>query len=305
MKRVLMVFWFLASVLAFGLPARDHVHETARVLDILRIPAEYGQLEMFHRAIDTVPAYNVPGGWYHREKWGHDVNSLKKLLSYDSHGLSTSQRKIAWAIHMLQDFKTKAGVPYKSVVEARKILSRECFKLTTIRALEYTAVMSVFDFIYQVALMDVDTGTALKNTIKKLGITTGTAIGVTFLTSRIFPYIYSQSSTFLSFLSSGLVGPIIYMATDVTWRAITSGSFMEALFSPQTLLNAAIITASSVLLFVPGGQFIAPAVMVFGGIFSWIRAREIKARYELFNEVFNREYGEYLLLQAEMSVKGS
>jgi len=300
MKKGLMFFWFLVSALAFGLPAMYHVYETTRVLNILRIPAGYEQLGMFHRAIDTVPGSNVPGGWYHRERWGHDIGSLEKLLNYNSLGLSASQKKIAWAIHTLQDSLTKAGVPYESVVEARKILSREFFKLATIRALEYAGVLSIFDFIYQIALLDVDTGTALKNTIKKLRITVGTTIGVNFLASRIFPYIYSQSSRFLSFLPSGLLGPIIYMAVDVTLRAITSGSFMEALVSPQTLLNAALVTT---LFFVPGGQFIAPVVMVFGGIFNWIRAREIKARYELFNEVFNREYDEHLLIQAEMCVR--
>ena len=127
-----------------------------------------------------------------------------------------------------------------------------------------------------------------------------TSIVVNFLVSRILPYIYSQSGEFPSFLSSGFVGPIIYTAVDITLRVITTGSFREALFSPQALLNASIIT----LFFVPGGQYIVPAVMAFSWIFTWIRDSEMKAKYELFDEVLHKEYYERLLSQAEMSVKG-
>lgn len=301
MKRLLMLLWFLASVLVFGLPAMYHVFEAARVLDIMRIPAGYEQLGAFHRAIDTVPGASVPGGWHHREIWGHDIGSLEKLLSSDSSGLSVSQKKIAWAVHVLQDYTTKAGVPYESVMEARKILSREFFKLATIRGLMYAGILGIFDFIYQWAFLDVDARVALRNALKTFGITSGITIGVNFLVSRIFPIIlqYNQSSGFLSFMSSGMIAPVIYIVIDVILRSIETGSLAEALFSPQTLLNA-VITA---LFLVPGGQPIASAIMVFTLVFNWFKASEVRARYELFDEVFNEKYDEYLLAQAEMSVR--
>ncbi|KUK24569.1 MAG: hypothetical protein XD58_1445 [Thermotoga sp. 50_1627] len=296
MKKGLIVFCFLVSAIAFGLPAMYHVSETERVLGILRIPAKYEQLWMFHRAIDTVPGSNVPGGFYHRERWGHDTGSLKKLLTDDSFKLSTSQRKITWAIHILQDAKTTAGVSKESVMEARKILSKEFFKSATIRAVSYISVLSILDFVYQITLLDVDTKTALKNTITKFGITMGTTIGMNFLFSKIFPYIYSQPGRFLSFLPSGLVGPIAYITVDIITRAVASGSFTKALFSFQTLLSAAYLITS---FFVPGGQFIFPAAMALYWIYNWVKAREIKVKWELFDEKFD----EYLLIQAEMSVR--
>ncbi|MDI6862532.1 MAG: hypothetical protein QMC97_04030 [Pseudothermotoga sp.] len=303
MKKTLIAFWFLVSVFAFGLPEMYHASETVRVLNILKIPARYEQLVTFHRAIDTVPGSYAPGGWYHRERWGHDTNSLAKLLSSDSSGLSVSQKRVAWAIHILQDSKTKAGVPYESVVEARKILSKEFFKFTTkfttMRAVGRIAVLSIFDFIYQVALLDVDPITALKRTFTGFVISTGSTIVVNFLVSRLFPYVYSQPGRFLSFLPSGFLGPIIYIVVDITLRAIATGSFREALFSPQTLLNSCIIT----LFFVPGGQYIVPAAMAFSWILNWIRYSEMKAKYELFNEVLHKEYYERLLSQVEMGVR--
>ncbi len=126
-----------------------------------------------------------------------------------------------------------------------------------------------------------------------------TSIVVNFLVSRILPYIYSQPGRFLSFLPLGFLGPIIYIVVDITLRAIATGSFREALFSPQTLLNSCIIT----LFFVPGGQYIVPAAMALSWIYNWIRDSEMKAKYELFDEVLHKEYYERLLSQAEMSVR--
>ena len=305
-KRFLITSWFTVTVLIFGLPVVHHVYETSRVLDSMGIPAENDQLLAFHRAIDTVPGASIPGGWHHREIWGHDIDSLEKLLSYDDFELSISQRKIAWAVHIIQDSMTKAGVPHESVIEARKILSEEFFKLatirTTIRALQYAGMLGTLDFIYQL-VQNVDILTALKNTLKTFGITSGITIGMNFLVSRLFSEILlsanTQSNGLMSFLSSGAMAPIIYVAIDVTLRSIETGSFTEALFSSQTLLNAAIVT----LFFVPGGQFIAPGVMMFTWVFNWIRARKVKTKYELFNKVFNEEYDKYLLAQAEANVR--
>ncbi|HBT26277.1 MAG TPA: hypothetical protein DEA58_06275 [Pseudothermotoga sp.] len=296
MKKVLMVFLFLMPVFALGLPAMYHVYETKRILDIMRIPAKYQQLQMFHRAIDTVPGFNVPGGWYHRERWGHDLGSLKELLNYDNSGLSASQKKIAWAIHVLQDSKTKVGVPHESIVEARKILSKEIFKNATISSLKYISILSIIDFIYQIAFLDVDAWTALKNVVKNMGISISLTTGVDLLVSITLPYIYSQSGRFLSFLPSGLLGPITYMSVDIVLRTIKSGSFTKALFSPETLLNAFV----TVLFFVPGGQFIAPIAAAAGMVFSWIY-HKIKIKH--VKEVFNEEYDKHLLIQAEASVR--
>ena len=76
---------------------------------------------------------------------------------------------------------------------------------------------------------------------------------------------------------------------------------METLVFLQALLNVALVTT---LFLVSGGQFIASVVAGFIYVINWFKAHEIKARYKLFNEVFNQEYDEHLLIQAEMSVKG-
>ncbi len=303
MKKFLIIFLFTVTTLIFGLPAMYHVYEIARMLNIMGIPAENDQLLAFNRAIDTVPGSSVPGGWHHREIWGHDIDSLEKLLSYDDSELSISQKKLAWAFHIIQDSTTKAGVPYESVVEARKILSEEFFKLASIRALQYAGILGALDFIYQLVFENVDMLTVLKSTLKTFGITSGITVGMNFLISRMFSEIFlsadTQSIGLMSFLFSGAMAPVIYVAIDVTLRSIETGSFTEALFSPQTLLNAAIVT----LFFVPGGQFIAPGVMMFTWVFNWVRARKIRAKYELFNRLFNKEYDKYLLAQAKSSVR--
>ncbi|WP_041077110.1 hypothetical protein [Thermotoga caldifontis] len=295
MRKTFTIIVFLISKLSFGLSGIEHTYMSRMITDVLKVPAKYEQLFDFHRAIDTVPGCSAPGGWFHREQWGHDVSSLERLLFDNRFDLSPSQKKIAWAVHILEDSNTKMGVSPESVIKARRILAGEYFKLSTLRTIEYTGMLSFFDFIYQVAVLGSNVKTATISTLKKYGLTVGVSISVNFIASKIYPYVYSQSSKFMSFLPSGLLGPLVYLTVDIALRSIASGSFLKALLSPQTLASA-FFTA---LLFVPYGQIIAPVVTAVIWMFDLFKTDSI----QVFNDTFDKKYNEYLLKQAEMSVR--
>ncbi|HCZ06864.1 MAG TPA: hypothetical protein DHV12_07030 [Thermotogae bacterium] len=298
MKKVCMIIiCFLASVLVFGLAGQAHAFMQYKVLTSLNIPAQYEQLLRYNRLIDTVPGHDTPGGWYHRMRGGHDPSDLKKFVKDKSINLSPTQKKIAWAIHVLQDSGTKEGVLEHSVVYARKILSKEFFKLSFFRSLKYITVMVFLDFVYQITFSNFEIKETLISSLKKYALNIGATTGAVFLVSKIYPYIYSQSSKLLLF-SSGLIGAIMYIAADVTVRSIKSESLLESFFSPQTLFNLAF----TALFFVPGGQYVSLAIAVFMGALGMLENNK-EQRTQFFSETFSRKYEEYLFKQAEMSVK--
>lgn len=190
--------------------------------------------------------------------------------------LTIKQKKLIWADHIIQDAKTSAGVSKESLIAARRIIFTEYVKSILI----YTFVFGAIDFVNQIT-SGIGAGSALINTFFKYGLPSS----LLMLVGRVLPYRL--------ILSFARYSPLIFLVTDLTFRTLQSGSFVDSLFSWDTALDAGLTFA----IFVAPPYVSIPAVAVLG-IFNITKYFINENRYKSFYKTL----GDELLKRAEMAI---
>lgn len=287
--RIIIIFLFVTifvSTFIFPMANAAHVDSSMRLLKSMfgKIP-DYQKIQYYHRFIDTNPYSGIVGGWNHRSKWGHDLESLEITLKTEIPGLNETQKKLMWADHILRDSQTKAGIPVETVRRARQIIAEEYFLRSMKFTLKYSAIFAIMDFLYQTFIEGVDLKVSLINVGIKSSISLATTLMVNYFASRALPYLYSTAVA--RFFTPG-----IFMAVDLIIRSIQTGSFTRAFFSWETLFSTGLSTLS----------LISPYI--------WISATAAFFIYDLWQghvtrkkrEIFQERTRENLIKQAELAI---